>query len=116
MFVPPAVDVNIYASSPRDAWPLVGNHENTDVGSFLADYLDVDLGSVTKKLRSLAYWSGDLENIQVEKIEKFSWMGNPLGENVRTEGLDTYHGEFKRSTEGDDEVVFTGGCGCGAVH
>lgn len=111
-----AVDVNIYASSPRDAWPLVGNHENTDVGSFLADYLDVDLGSVTKKLRSLAYWSGDLENIQVEKIEKFSWMGNPLGENVRTEGLDTYHGEFKRSTEGDDEVVFTGGCGCGAVH
>ena len=97
--------------------PLVGNHENTDVGSFLADYLDLNLESVTKKLQSSASWSADLQRIRPdEKVGGFSWMGNPSGEKLRTEGLDTYHGEFKRSTDGGEEATFIGGCGCGAVH
>ena len=29
---------------------LVGNHENTDIGLFMADYLDVDLKEVSKEL------------------------------------------------------------------
>ncbi|KAJ9350563.1 alkaline phosphatase [Paecilomyces variotii] len=99
------VDVNIYASSGADAWPLVGNHENIEVGHFLANYLDVDVDAVTKKLQS----SDSL------------WMGNPLGEDVRTDALDTYHGDFKkRSTEAgaDDEIthIDSRSCGCGAIH
>ncbi|MBA7492040.1 hypothetical protein ES702_02589 [subsurface metagenome] len=45
-----AVDVNIYASDAQHARALVGNHENTDVGKFLADFLDVDVEAVTKEI------------------------------------------------------------------
>lgn len=45
-----AVDVNIYASDPRHARDLVGNRENTDVGRFLADFLDVDVEAVTREI------------------------------------------------------------------
>ncbi|KAJ5888208.1 Repressible alkaline phosphatase [Penicillium taxi] len=101
-----AVDVNIYASSKKDAWPLLGNNENTDVGSFLADYLDLNVAAVTKKLQSSAYWStsGDASSDQ----EKYSWMGNPLGSNVQTESFDSYHGDFKKRSLDD--------CGCGGLH
>src|SRR5690242_4724555 len=30
-----AADVNIYTSDPKAAAPLIGNHENTEVGEFL---------------------------------------------------------------------------------
>lgn len=46
-----AVDVNIYASDPRHARALIGNHENTDVGKFLADFLDVDVEEVTREIK-----------------------------------------------------------------
>ncbi|KAJ5684399.1 Repressible alkaline phosphatase [Penicillium maclennaniae] len=101
-----AVDVNIYASSSQDAWPLVGNHENTEVGHFLADYLDLDISAVTKRLQASSYWTASGE--ETSDQEKYSWLGNRVGANVRLEGLDTYHGDFrKRST---DE------CGCGELH
>lgn len=110
------VDVNIYASSSQDAWPLQGNHENTEVGSFLADYLDLDVESITKRLQESKFWSASAsdsastEGAESES-ESFSWMGNPLGDDVRTDGLDTYHGDYKRKRSfGADE------CGCGAVH
>lgn len=45
-----AVDVNIYASSPKHAPQLVGNHENTDIGAFIAEYLDLDLEPITEEL------------------------------------------------------------------
>jgi alkaline phosphatase len=44
-----AVDVNIYGSSGSE--DLRGNHENTDIGKFLREYLDVDVDAVTKELR-----------------------------------------------------------------
>ncbi|KAJ5997051.1 hypothetical protein N7522_008711 [Penicillium canescens] len=93
-----AVDVNIYASSSKDAWPLVGNNENTDVGSFLAEYLDLDVAKVTQMLRDTksGIWN------------PYDWMGDPLGMGVRTEGLDSYHGNFKKRSEDD--------CGCGGAH
>ncbi|KAL1963687.1 hypothetical protein VTN77DRAFT_7891 [Rasamsonia byssochlamydoides] len=99
-----AVDVNIYASSTKDAWPLVGNHENTDIGAFLAEYLDVDVKNVTKQLQLLSQTSGN------------SWLGDPLGADVRVDQLDTYHGDFrKRDGLVDDEVNSIHGrsCGCG---
>ncbi len=85
---------------------MVGNNENTDVGAFLANYLDLDVDAVTKRLRSAAYWTASGEESSTQ--EKFNWMGDPLGSTVRTEGLDTYHGDFKKRSLDD--------CGCGAVH
>lgn len=43
-----AVDVNIYGSKGSEA--LHGNHENTDVGEFLRNYLEVDVQAVTDEL------------------------------------------------------------------
>jgi alkaline phosphatase len=73
------VDVNIYASSSKDAWPLVGNHENTEIGDFLAAYLDVDVPAVTKKL-------------QASQLS----MGDRLGADIRVDQLDSYHGDFRK--------------------
>ncbi|GFF30314.1 repressible alkaline phosphatase [Aspergillus udagawae] len=109
------VDVNIYASSSKDAWPLVGNHENTEVGQFLADYLDLDVENITKRLQSSSAWSFAGVGGVSSAGRPFSWLGNPLGENVRTEGLDTYHGEFrKRSMDVDGMEKLE--CGCGGTH
>ncbi|PWY73793.1 alkaline phosphatase-like protein [Aspergillus sclerotioniger CBS 115572] len=101
-----AVDVNIYASSNEHGFPLVGNHENTEVGDFLANYLDLDLKSTTKKLRSSDYWS--MSSSSEDKY--LGWLGDPLGEDVRTEGLDTYHGEFRK------RGLSERGCSCGETH
>lgn len=101
-----AADVNIYASSTNDAWPLVGNHENTEVGTFLADYLDVNIDAVTKRLQSSAFWTSSGEESSDQ--EKYSWLGDPLGSDVRTEGLDTYHGDFRKRSLRE--------CGCGEFH
>ena len=91
-----AVDVNIYASSPKHAGPLIGNHENTEIGNFLREYLDVDTEAVTKKLKE-----------QLLTLSKFkNWLGKPLDDSKTTADLDHYQGDFKRSLE----------CACGAVH
>lgn len=44
-----AVDVNVYGSTGSEA--LRGNQENTEIGKFLRDYLDVDVDAITKELR-----------------------------------------------------------------
>ncbi|MCJ1313698.1 hypothetical protein MMC25_007377 [Agyrium rufum] len=81
-----AVDVNIYASNPKLAKPLTGNHENTQVGQFLADYLEVDVSAITDEIREKTM--GDKE-----------WMGEPLPETRRVEELDHYHGDFRKRCE-----------------
>ncbi|KAF9086332.1 hypothetical protein BGX23_008981 [Mortierella sp. AD031] len=44
------VDVNLYATS--DGYSrLLGNHENTDIGEVMSDYLKVDLTYITRKLQ-----------------------------------------------------------------
>ena len=91
-----AADVNIYASSPKQARLLIGNHENTEVGDFLRNYLDVDTEAVTKELKE-----------QLATSSKFAnWLGKPLHGLETTGDLDHYQGDFKRSLE----------CGCGAIH
>ena len=87
-----AVDVNIYASNSKDASPLIGNHENTAVGDFIRDYLDVDTEAVTKQLKETGTMEGKL-------------MGEEVGD-ARTENRgDHYEGDFrKREVEG---------CACG---
>lgn len=91
-----AVDVNIYASSPKHAGPLIGNHENTEIGKFLREYLDVDTEAVTKELKEQLLTSSKFKN----------WLGKPLDDSKMTADLDHYQGDFKRSLE----------CACGAVH
>jgi alkaline phosphatase len=46
------VDVNIYASGDPTTTKLRGNHENTEIGQFIKEYLDLDLDSVTRILNS----------------------------------------------------------------
>ena len=82
-----AVDVNIYASKPEHARALIGNHENTEIGDFIRDYLDVDLDAVTEELR---------------KAGAMLHMGLQLPENRTQADLDHYQGDFKRSLD----------CGC----
>lgn len=86
-----AVDVNIYASSPKAARKLVGNHENTEVGEFIRAYLDVDLEAVTEELKA----AGDAVG-----------MATPVADVDAIPELDHYQGDFKRSFE----------CDCGVVH
>lgn len=91
-----AVDVNIYASSPKHAHPLIGNHENTEIGIFLREYLDVDTEAVTKELKEQLATSSKFKN----------WLGKPVDDVKMMADMDHYQGDFKRNLE----------CGCGAVH
>lgn len=104
-----AVDVNIYASNPKHALPLVGNHENIEVGEFIADYLDLDLEPITKELKEKKVKTSSSGE------EWGEWMGPPglpQNENRQLVTLDTYHGDFKhRKREAELED-----CGCGFKH
>ncbi|EFW17140.1 hypothetical protein D8B26_003898 [Coccidioides posadasii str. Silveira] len=106
-----AADVNIYASSPEDALDLVGNHENTEVGDFLAKYLDLDLDAITQKLK-------ETQTSPKAATHDYAWMGEPLADDVVVDELDTYHGDFKKRSLSGRSVNYIGGggCGCGAVH
>ncbi|KAJ4195152.1 vacuolar alkaline phosphatase [Fusarium falciforme] len=46
-----AVDVNIYSSGGPGTDAIRGNVENTDVGKFLREYLDVDVDVITEELK-----------------------------------------------------------------
>ncbi|KAI0512725.1 alkaline-phosphatase-like protein [Xylaria bambusicola] len=61
-----AVDVNIYSSGGPGTEALRGNVENTDVGVFLREYLDVDVDAVTKELN---------EKMVIESVSREAEMG-----------------------------------------
>ncbi|KAL8894716.1 MAG: hypothetical protein Q9207_008432, partial [Kuettlingeria erythrocarpa] len=90
-----AVDVNIYASDPEQARPLQGNRENTDVGKFLREYLDLEdvVEELTRELREKGKVMGE------------GWMGKKVGEAVAANQGDHYSGDFKKRDA-------LGGCGC----
>jgi alkaline phosphatase len=46
-----AVDVNIYSSGGPGTDAIRGNVENTDVGKFLREYIDVDVDAITVELQ-----------------------------------------------------------------
>ncbi len=92
---PTAVDVNIYTSSPRQAKPLIGNHENTEVGGFIRDYLELDLKAITEELKK----KGTAFDTVSEDGETRSWMGKLPTKGKELDGFDHYHGEFKRDLE-----------------
>jgi len=88
------VDVNIYGST--GTCKLSGNHENTEVGEFLRDYLRVDVDAITKELKKKGV--NRMDAAGVSKVE-YEWMGRPLSElkeaGFETDKLDYYHGQFK---------------------
>lgn len=75
-----AVDVNIYGS--KGAEKLMGNHENTDVGKFLRNYLDVDVDAITKELnkKSSAFEAAGLGG----------WLGPIPSEEEIRQAIDHY--------------------------
>lgn len=88
------VDVNIYGSKGTEN--LRGNHENTDVGNFIRDFLEIDLNAVTTELKKKGVARvGSLSGQENE----YPWMGRSLHELAKdgfeTTGVDCYHGDFK---------------------
>ena len=75
-----AVDVNVYASSPGAARALVGNHENTEIGQFMRDYLEVDLDAVTGELAAKGEAMG-------------KWKGEDVDDSTKL-GLNVYHDQY----------------------
>jgi alkaline phosphatase len=109
----------------------LGNHENIEIGSFLAEYLDVDVEAITKKLQLSSSFtttsSADKAQAQAKQPADFSWMGDPLGIDLNVDHIDMYHGDFrKRSLSAEDSthnLYFSspvagsdGGCTCGRKH
>ena len=102
-----AADVNIYSSDRKAASALVGNHENTEVGDFLRDYLGVDVEAVTKELKEKGK---DLKMLDVNGTE-VGWMGAIPEEGQRLDGqthMASYGGDFKKR-----HLLHGRGCDCG---
>lgn len=81
-------DVNIFASNKHWAKDLVGNHENTEVGAFLARYLGVEdeIEKVTAELK---------KSMDIGALE----LGSVPGSGERLDGqthLDHYVGDHRK--------------------
>jgi alkaline phosphatase len=81
-----AVDVNIYGSAGSEA--LRGNHENTEIGKFLRDYLDVDVNAITKELNKeskggVMIYGDELRGEQDHRKISHFYRGFKHGKNVR---------------------------------
>jgi len=93
-----AADVNIYTSDSLIAKDLKGNRENTEVGEFLARYLDVDVGAITKELREKGVdadggyetWMGAMP-VGTERLD-----GQTHVELGLSAGMGHYEGDFKK--------------------
>lgn len=83
-----AVDVNIYGSEA--AAPLAGNHENTDIGDFMARYLDLDLNAVTRELHDKG---ASFDGLAADGPRQ-SWLGPLPNSTGPLDSFDRYHGDF----------------------
>jgi alkaline phosphatase len=89
-FTLPAVDVNIYGSAHIVS--LSGNHENTEIGEFIRDYLELDLKNITRKLLE----KGTQFDTLTTSNEVVSWMGKLTEQGGREmEESDIYHGKLR---------------------
>jgi len=71
-----AVDVNIYGTAGSDR--IRGNNENTDVGKFLREYLNVDVDQITKELKQSLEFS-------IASEDGHDWTGRtPSEEDIRS--------------------------------
>jgi alkaline phosphatase len=86
---------------------LVGNHENTEVGDFLRDFLDVDVQAVTRELRQ----KGAGLKVLGKNGTEVGWMGKVPKKGQRLDGqthLASYGGDFRKR-----HIVHGNECGCG---
>ncbi|KAI0681825.1 alkaline-phosphatase-like protein [Earliella scabrosa] len=83
-----AVDVNLIAYGPQSE-KLIGNHDNTEIGLFVADVLKLDMASVGDKLNA---------------DENEEWLVNVVGRDKVEDGV------LAKRERGE------GGCGCGIDH
>jgi alkaline phosphatase len=102
-----AADVNIYSSDARAAAALVGNHENTEVGQFLSNYLDVDVKAVTDELRE----KGAGLMVQGAHGEQVSWMGKKPDDGARLDGQ-THLTDPARFGKKKRHALHSRDCGC----
>lgn len=65
-----AVDVNIYSSGGPGTEAIRGNVENTDVGKFLREYLNVDVDDITKELN---------DKMDIQKLKSLAAVEGPDG-------------------------------------
>jgi alkaline phosphatase len=86
-----SVDVNLIAYGPNIEY-LRGNHDNTEIGQFIAEQLNLDLPAIADKLND-------------PKNEK--WLVNDVGRDQVQGGVRPGHPVKKRSH---------GGCGCMDEH
>ena len=90
-----AVDVNIYASDPKEVKALIGNHENIEVGKFLADYLGVDVQGVTEELVRKGVRTGP-ETVELdETVWAYSMLDGQPWEDAIIAGWDHEELEFQ---------------------
>ena len=83
------MDVNIYSTTRHAA--ISGNHENTEVGGFIRDYLGLDLQPITEELIQKGI---QLDAAAAEESRE-SWMGRRPASDEGLRALDHYHGDFK---------------------
>lgn len=84
-------DVNIYSNDPAAAGVLRGNVENTEVGVFLRNYLDVDVQEITDELLKSGTGAAGHENGEGEEGGEggqryFEWMGQKPEQGERLDG------------------------------
>lgn len=73
-----AVDVNIYSSGGPHAEDIHGNVENTEIGKFLRNYLNVDTEAITQELKEKMNWKQSYAAIPSENV--VSQMGSEMEE------------------------------------
>ena len=83
-----AVDVNIYGTAGSS--DLRGNHENTDIGKFLRNYLDVDVKDITEVL-------GQTKLFRTADNGEVGWTGRIPSEQDIESAL-RYHEESQDNT------------------
>jgi alkaline phosphatase len=67
--------VNIYAVGEPAREKLRGNHENTEIGKFIKEYLELDLDTVTRILNSEYQLDSRLADLR-----EMSWIEGAEGE------------------------------------
>ncbi|KAL7626152.1 vacuolar alkaline phosphatase [Parahypoxylon ruwenzoriense] len=83
-----AVDVNIYSSGGPGADALRGNVENTDVGKYLREYLNVDVDAITRELNEKMGGAKPRLGLESAQLEDH-WMAHEQMEEGRRRVLGT---------------------------
>lgn len=63
-----AVDVNLIAYGSNTHW-LHGNHDNTEIGQFIAEQLELDLPAIADKLNDLANEEWLVKSVGRDKVQ-----------------------------------------------